>query len=167
VRRRAERREIMQHPTGGTTMRIDDNVPRSCIYNDRRYGYCAGDREARYPHLFRGNAVFLPSNKRWTGSDHSSVSQLKYLYSLEDRVHCKRHKYGSCPRDASRRVVMHGCALVVDIQQCTQLRALSTSIPTPISPYPLHSSFQHVMPFRRSNHFAEWNKTFADGEPAP
>ena len=83
MRRRAERREIMHHPTGGTTIRIDDNAPRSCIYNDRRDGYCAGDREARYPHLFRGNAVFLPSNKRWTGSDLGSVSQLKYLYSLK------------------------------------------------------------------------------------
>ena len=48
----------MQHPTGGTTMRIDDNVPRSCIYNDRRDGYGAGDREARYPHLSRGDTRY-------------------------------------------------------------------------------------------------------------
>lgn len=55
MRLRAERREIMQHPTRSTTIRIDDNAPRSCIYDDRRDGYCAGDREARYPHLSFGD----------------------------------------------------------------------------------------------------------------
>ena len=166
MRLRAERREIMQHPTRSTTIRIDDNAPWSCIYHDKRDGYCGGDCKARFPPPLQRQRGILAS-KRWTGSDLGSVSQPKYLYSLEDRVHCKRNKYCSCPRDASRRVMTRGCAPVVDIQQCTQLRALSISTPTTISPYPLHSSFQHVMAIRRSNHFAEWNKTFADGEPAP
>lgn len=141
----------MQHPTRSTTIRIDDNAPRSCIYDDRRDGYCAGDREARYPHLFRGNAVFLPSNKRWTGSDLGSVSQLKYLYSLEDRVHCKRNKCCSCPRDSSchdarlctrcRYPAMYSVTRSVDIHTHTHLTLPSTFvIPTCYA----HPSFQSL-----------------------
>jgi len=94
----------------------------------------------------------LPANKRWTGSDLGCVSQLKYLYSLEDRVHFARDKYCSCPRRVAwyrdarvctrcRYPAMYSVTRSVDIHTHTHLTLPSTFvIPTCYA----HPSFQSL-----------------------